>query len=119
MSASDRDRIAELLEDETRSFRSIGRELGLSDWLVRKTARDLYGDPRPMKRQASQSEEPAVEEISAATGWLMFVGFIAVLALGVWAAVHQASLVNSADPIRGFFSIASTERIDDETEFSE
>ena len=57
--AADRERIAELLEDDARSFRSIGRELGVSDWLVRKTARDLQGDPRPMRQRRSLPQEPA------------------------------------------------------------
>jgi hypothetical protein len=83
--STDRERIAELLEDETRSFRSIGRELHVSDWLVRKTARELYGDPRPMKQRRSRSGEPPPEEISPLIGWLVFGGVIGCFALAVWA----------------------------------
>lgn len=80
----DRERIADLLEDETRSFRSISRELGVSDWLVRKTARELYGDPRPMKRRPSQSDGTP-EEVSALTCWLVVGGVVGFLALAIWA----------------------------------
>jgi transposase len=85
--STDRERIAELLEDETRSFRSIGRELGVSDWLVRKIARELDGDPRPMKQRPSRPQEPT-EEVSTLTGWLVFGGVIGFIALAIWAGVR-------------------------------
>ena len=86
MTASDRDRIADLLQDESRSFRSIGRELGVSDWTVRKIARELDGDPRPMKQRCSQYEElDGTDDLSAVSSWLVFGGFVAVLALAIWA----------------------------------
>lgn len=84
MNPADRDRIAVALEDETKSFRAVGRELGLSDWLVRKVARELDGDPRPMRQPRSpQSYEPT-EELSATTAWLIFGGVIGALALAIW-----------------------------------
>jgi hypothetical protein len=79
---SDRERIAELLEDETRSFRSISRELGVSDWLVRKTARELYGDPRPM-RGARAGDGPPEEGVTG-SGWLTFGSIIIGVALLIW-----------------------------------
>jgi hypothetical protein len=85
--SDDRERIAELLEDESRSFRSISRELGVSDWLVRKTARELYNDPRPMRQHRSRSHEPPAEE-SSLTGWLVFGGVVGFLALAIWAATR-------------------------------
>lgn len=114
-----RARIAELLGDETRSFRSIGRELGVSDWLVRKTARDLYDDPRPMKQRRSRSKEPPAEDVSAVVGWLTFGGFVAVLALSIWAGVRWAPPLNSVDFPRGLYPNPPPERMDDETEFPE
>ena len=84
--STDREAIESLLrEDEARSFRSISRELGVSDWLVRKKAREFYGDPRPMKQRRSQSDETPVEEASPLTGWLVFVSVVGFLALAIWA----------------------------------
>jgi hypothetical protein len=83
VNAADRDRIAAALADETKSFRAVGRDLGLSDWLVRKVARELDGDPRPMRQpRTSRSDDP--EELSALGCWLTFGGIVAVLALAIW-----------------------------------
>ena len=87
--SDDRERIAELLEDESRSFRSISRELGVSDWLVRKMARELYNDPRPMRQQRSRSHEPPAEESSLA-GWVVFGILVAGLAVAIWAGARWA-----------------------------
>lgn len=80
MNPADRERVAELLEDETRSFRSIGRELGLSDWFVRKVARELDGDPRPMRRPRSSAPETddGGSAIALWTAGAIAVGLIAV-----------------------------------------
>jgi hypothetical protein len=86
--SADRERIAELLEDETRSFRSIARELGVSDWLVRKTARDLYNDPRPMRQRRSYSDDAPPEEVSPVAGWLVFGSIIAAIALAIWSGLR-------------------------------
>jgi Helix-turn-helix domain of transposase family ISL3 len=79
----DHERIVELLRDETRSFRSIARELGVSDWTVRRVARELDGDPRPMKRPRGDPPESPDEPLGA-MGWLVFAGFIAALVLLIW-----------------------------------
>jgi hypothetical protein len=82
---SDRERIAELLEDETRSFRSISRELGVSDWLVRKTARELDGDPRPMRRSPRQRADQGDDEGSPMSGWIVLAVVVGCFALMIWA----------------------------------
>lgn len=86
--SADRERIAELLEDETRSFRSIARELNVSDWLVRKTARELYNDPRPMRQRRSPAYEPMPEDDSSLTGWLVLAVVVGGLALAIWGAIR-------------------------------
>ena len=92
MNPVDRDRIVDmLLEDPPPSCRAVARETGFSDWTVRKIARELDGDPRPMKQRRSPSQEPA-EEVSALTGWLVFGGVIAFCALAIWAGVRGAPL---------------------------
>jgi hypothetical protein len=85
VSATDRERIADLLlEDEKRSFRSIGRELGVSDWLVRRVARELDDDPRPMRRPRSSA--PETDDDGSPIASLITVGIIAGLfALAIWA----------------------------------
>jgi hypothetical protein len=84
---ADRSRIEELLQDETRSYRSIGRELGISDWTVRKVARELSGDPSPMRHQPSRSAETP-EEVSALTCWLVVGGVLGFFALAIWAGLR-------------------------------
>jgi hypothetical protein len=116
--SADRERIAELLEDDARSFRSIGRELGVSDWLVRKTARDLQGDPRPMRQRRSLPQEPAAEEVSPLVGWLIFGGFILGTAFLIWIGARSAP-----PPPPGSFTSPypepPTERRPNETQFPE
>lgn len=121
MTPSARDRIAELLQDETRSYRSISRELGVSDWLVRKTARELDGDPRSMRRRRTRSYETRDETaaVSAIGSWLVFGGFVAVLALAIWAGVRWAPPPNSTSFPHDFYPTPPTERTDDETQFPE
>ncbi|HEY1866695.1 MAG TPA: hypothetical protein VGG70_00270 [Candidatus Cybelea sp.] len=114
-----RERIAELLEDETRSFRSIGRELGVSDWLVRKTARELNDDRRPMRQRRSRSQEPPSAEVSPLVSWLVFGGFLAVLALAIWAGARSKPPLDSTDFPYGFYPNPYTERTDDETQFTQ
>lgn len=76
MKPADRDEIEELLQDPSLSCRAISRATGYSDWTIRKIARELDGDLRPMKQRRSQIEEPAIEEASEVSGWLVF-GIIA------------------------------------------
>jgi transposase-like protein len=52
MSPRDRERIAAALQDESKSFRAIARELGVSDWVVRRVYRQISGDDRPMRGHA-------------------------------------------------------------------
>jgi hypothetical protein len=85
----DRERIVEmLLEDPPRSYRAVSRATGYSDWTIRKIARDLDGDPRPMKQRRSRSDELPTEEISPWTGWLVFGVVVGFLALATWASVR-------------------------------
>jgi hypothetical protein len=88
--SAERERIAELLEDETRSFRSIARELNVSDWLVRKTARELSNDPQPMRQPRSRPRDASAEEVSPLVGWLVFGGIVVAIAISIWAGVHGA-----------------------------
>jgi hypothetical protein len=74
----DRARIAELLKDRRRSYRSIGRELGVSDWSIRRVARQLDGDQRPPK---SRGDDLPTE--GWPHSWLVSGGFITFAAL-IW-----------------------------------
>jgi transposase-like protein len=84
MTSDDRDRIAELLQDPSLSYRAIGRDLGISDCTVRRVARELDGDSRPMRQRRSQPQE-STEELSSLTCWLVFGGVAAFFALAIWA----------------------------------
>jgi len=90
VSPADRGRIAELLRDPRLSYRAIGRQLGISDWTIRRVARELEGDSRPMKRRHFRSDETSTEETSAFSSWLVF-GIVAVgLTLAIWVAARGA-----------------------------
>ncbi len=83
--SSDRDEVARLLDDDPeRSYRSISRELGISDWLVRKIARGLDGDSRPMRQRRSHLDDVPPEQVSPVTGWLVFGGIIIGVGLRLW-----------------------------------
>jgi transposase-like protein len=84
MTPDDRDRIAELLQDPSLSYRAIGRELGISDWTVRRVARELDSDSRPMRPRRSQPQEPT-GEVSALTSWLVLGVVVGFFALAIWA----------------------------------
>jgi hypothetical protein len=115
---TDRDRIVEmLLEDPPPSCRAVSRATGYSDWTIRKILRDLDGDPRPMKRRSSRSQEPA-EDVPALTSWLIFGVIVAAFGLAIWAGVRGAPL----DPRHfstGSQPGSSPERNDNETELPE
>ena len=83
MTPADRQRIEELLADPSRSYRSISRETGYSDWTIRRVQRDLDGDARPMKQPRYPPEES--EDVSPILGWLVFGSVVAVLVLMIWA----------------------------------
>ncbi len=88
MSGIDRERIADLLADETLSYRAISRLTGVSDWTVRRIARDLAGDERPMKHRYVPTQGDAPAEVSPAMGWAIFSGAIGLLGFMIWAAVR-------------------------------
>ena len=118
MSPADRALIEDLLlQDPTRSCRSISRQTGYSDWTIRKIARELDGDPRPMKQQRWPAHETPrePESVSPVTSWLTFGGFIAVLALMIWAGMRWAPPLDSPDFFHSFHPNPPTERTDDET----
>jgi hypothetical protein len=118
--SADRERIAELLEDDARSFRSIARELNVSDWLVRKTARELYNDPRPMRQRHSRPSEPSPEDDSSLASWLVFGGVIGFFALAIWAALRSVPSSYSRDYYtETSIPIQTIERRHDETQFPE
>ena len=94
MTPADRARIEELLQDPSLSCRAIARETGYSDWTIRKIARELDGNPRPMKRHRSRPQE-STEEVSAVTSWLVFGGVVALFALAIWARVRWGPLAES------------------------
>jgi hypothetical protein len=93
---ADRAQIAELLGDPSLSCRAIARETGYSDWTIRKIARELDGDPRPMKQRGQRPQE-STEEVSALTSWLVFGGFIAFFTLAIWARVRWVPLPESPE----------------------
>lgn len=66
-----------LLDDPTRSYRSIADEFGVSDWSVRAVARRLNDDPRPMK---SPRRIPRDDESLGVGGWVILATIGAVLA---------------------------------------
>jgi hypothetical protein len=119
VTAAERARIVEGLQDETRSYRSLSHELGVSDWLIRKVARQVYADPRPMKRRRSRSAEIPAEEVSAATSWLVVVGILAAVVLLIWAGVRWAPPLEYREFPPGFYPDSSPEREDNETQFPE
>jgi hypothetical protein len=83
VTGDDREFVEQLLQDPQRSCRSIARETGYSDWTIRKIARELDGDPRPMKneRRAAPDESGNESEIA---GWIGLAIFGAFIALVVW-----------------------------------
>ncbi len=86
MSSVDRERIEEMLQDESRSLRDIAREVGCSDWTVRSIARHLRGDLRPMKRAHHGS--PRDQESAGFAGWAIGIGLVAAVGAVLWYATH-------------------------------
>lgn len=83
MTRAEVDRVRELLADETLSFRAIAREVGCSDWTVRRIARELDNDPRPMKRDRHETPDQ-VYEGSDTAGWIGLSAFVAFIGLAIW-----------------------------------
>ncbi len=79
----DRDRIHELLQDESRSLRSIAREVGCSDWTVRSIDRQLRGDSRPMK-QSRSAPYPRDQEATGLMGWAIAFGLFGIIGAALW-----------------------------------
>jgi hypothetical protein len=88
--AADRQQIEQLLDDASFSCRAIARETGYSDWTIRKIARELDGDSRPMRQSRSHSNETPPDDVSPVAGWLVFGGFVAVILLATWAGSRGA-----------------------------
>jgi hypothetical protein len=84
----DRERIEEmLLEDPPLSCRAVSRATGYSDWTIRKIARELEGDPRPMRGARASGDLPG--EVAAGSGWLIVGGIIIGVALLIWIGVRR------------------------------
>ena len=75
----DRQRIIERLQTSDEPYRAIARDLGVSDWLVRKIARELDGDERPMRSQPS----PPPSNPGSSAGWIVAAG-VGVFVLLMW-----------------------------------
>jgi hypothetical protein len=85
MRPEDYDRIATMLQDGSLSYREIGRQTGVSDWTIRKIARELDGDPRPMRSPHSEPSDSGTDEASALTGWIVFAVVVGCFAIMIWA----------------------------------
>lgn len=72
----DRERVAQLLQDESLSFREIARRAHCSDFSVRSIARELASD-YPADDDTMQSEP------LTATEWWIFGGIVALIVGGV------------------------------------
>lgn len=90
MKSGDRARIEQFLEDPSLSCRAIARETGYSDWTIRRIARELDGDSRPMRQRRSPSDQIPPDEISPVTSWFVFGGIVAATVLAIWAGVRWA-----------------------------
>ncbi len=88
MSPADRARIADLLRDDSLSFRAISRATGYSDHTIRRISRQLSNDPRPMRRDRRYQPDEAAEPTSTRAGWIVFGGIAAFVALLVWARIR-------------------------------
>ncbi len=77
--AVDYELVERLLGDESLSFNQIADLAGCSSWSVRKFARELAGDTRPMKggaQTAPRRDVPASEPLGV-VGWLV-IGAVAI-----------------------------------------
>lgn len=72
----DRNLIEHLLQDKELSYREVARRARCSDWTVRRVARQLAGDERPVKnapRVSGRGED----------GWLPIVMLAVLLLAGI------------------------------------
>jgi hypothetical protein len=86
--------VEELLADETLSYKEIARRASCSDFSVRTIARELSGDPRPMKTprgeryvdEAEPAEPCELTTTEKVIGWgivaLLIAGFVFALRVG-------------------------------------
>ncbi len=76
--------VEELLQDKARSFRSIAREVGCSDWAVRAIWREIAGDSRPMKkaRRSRRRADAGSASDDASLAWWV-VPVLAVAGIGI------------------------------------
>ena len=72
----DRYLVERLLQDENLSYREVARRAGCSDWIVRRIARQLTGDHRPMKLGSRNAE-------SSGGGWILLAMLAACAILGI------------------------------------
>jgi hypothetical protein len=72
------DRVKALLANKQLSYRAIAREVGCSDWTVRRIARDQ--DWSPMKS--------AHDEIVGVATWVGLAATVAAIGLTVWVRLH-------------------------------
>ncbi|MFY9718578.1 MAG: hypothetical protein WAK16_02935 [Candidatus Cybelea sp.] len=88
MRTEDYDRIATMLQDTSLSYREIGRQTGVSDWTIRKIARELDGDPHPMRSPHSERRSQGGDEASDMTGWIVLTVVVGCFAMMIWAGVR-------------------------------
>jgi hypothetical protein len=85
MTPEERDYIEDLLQDETLSFREIGRRTGFSDFTIRAAARKVAGDPRPLKSPRSRSDDSDDEgESLGLGGWAVLAGITGLFIGAIW-----------------------------------
>jgi hypothetical protein len=92
MSFVDRDLVTRLLDDESLSFREIGRRANCSDWSVRAIARDLAGEDRPMKRERHARDDYRNgddDEPLGIAAWGILVAVAAVFFGAIWCSARR------------------------------
>jgi hypothetical protein len=88
----DYETVDRLIEDETLSLNEISRLAGCSSWSVRKRARELAGDPTPMKQPRASARAPNESEGEGIgiVGCLIFGAIgIGIIVLIVYGARHN------------------------------
>jgi hypothetical protein len=86
MSGDRRALVERLLEDESLSYREIGRRAGCSDWTVRSIARKLSGDSRPLKSPRREHSSGDDDAPTGAVGWTILAGIVAFFGAIAWLA---------------------------------
>ncbi|MFY9663351.1 MAG: hypothetical protein WAL67_06810 [Candidatus Cybelea sp.] len=91
------DRVKALLADEKLSYRAIAREVGCSDWLVRRISREEHW--RPMKSTHDETVGIAV--------WVGLAATVAAIALRV---LIRLSVSPPTDPSSASFDHTNTRK---------